>query len=39
MDKAANKKSPKKASNIFHSIMTASVKGSPKPKKSKKKED
>lgn len=27
-----NKKSDKKASNIFHNIMAASVKGNPKPK-------
>lgn len=29
----AKKKSTKEASNIFHSIMKASVKGNPKPKK------
>jgi hypothetical protein len=28
----ANKKSAKKASGTFHSIMKASVKGNPKPK-------
>ena len=33
MAKAANKeKSPKKASNIFHNIMAASVSCNPKPK-------
>lgn len=32
-----NKKSDKEASNIFHSIMRASVKGNPKPKKGAKK--
>jgi hypothetical protein len=34
---AKEKKKPaKKASEIFHNIMKASVKGNPKPKKSKK---
>jgi len=33
MAKTAKKKSAKEASNIFHSIMKASVKGSPTPKK------
>lgn len=33
----AKKKSAKETSNIFHSIMKASVKGNPKPKKSDKK--
>lgn len=33
----AKKKSAKEASNIFHSIMKASVKGNPKPKKEKSK--
>lgn len=31
------KKNPKEASNIFHSIMAASVKGNPKPKQKEKK--
>lgn len=31
----AVKKTQKKASSIFHSIMAASVKGTPKPKKDK----
>ena len=31
--KAAIKKSAKEASNIFHNIMQASVKGNPKPAK------
>jgi hypothetical protein len=30
------KKSAKKASEIFHSIMKASVSGNPKPKKARK---
>jgi hypothetical protein len=33
----AKKKSAKEASNIFHNIMQASVKGNPKSKKSVKK--
>ena len=33
MAKAVKKKSSKEASNIFHNIMAASVKGNPKPKK------
>jgi hypothetical protein len=33
---AEEKKTPKEASNIFHSIMKASVKGNPKPKPKKK---
>ena len=33
MTKAVKKKSAKKASDIFHNIMAASVKGNPKPKK------
>lgn len=33
MAKASKKKSAKAASNIFHNIMAASVKGNPKPKK------
>jgi hypothetical protein len=33
MAKAVKKKDAKEASNIFHSIMAASVKGNPKPKK------
>jgi hypothetical protein len=33
MAKATEKKSVKEASNIFHNIMAASVKGNPKPKK------
>jgi len=38
MAKEVKKKAPKEASNIFHSIITASVKGNPKPaKKAKKK--
>jgi hypothetical protein len=32
-----NKKSDKKASELFHNIMAASVKGNPKPKKKNKK--
>jgi hypothetical protein len=32
-----SKKSPKKASSLFHSIMAASVSGNPKPKKKAKK--
>lgn len=35
MAKAVKKKGAKEASNIFHSIMAASVKGNPKPKKKK----
>jgi hypothetical protein len=35
MAKAAKKKSAKEASNIFHNIMQASVKGNPKPAKKK----
>ncbi len=30
-------KSPKKASNIFHSVMSASVSGNPKRRQNKKK--
>lgn len=37
MAKAVKKKGAKEASNIFHSIMAASVKGNPKPKKAAKK--
>ena len=33
MAKEVKKKAPKEASNLFHSIMAASVKGNPKPKK------
>jgi hypothetical protein len=33
MEKTPKRKAPKEASNIFHSIMAASVKGNPKPKK------
>lgn len=33
MAKAIKKKSAKEASITFHNIMTASVKGNPKPKK------
>jgi hypothetical protein len=33
MEKTPKKKAPKEASNTFHSIMAASVKGNPKPKK------
>lgn len=33
MAKAVKKKGAKEASNIFHSIMGASVAGNPKPKK------
>jgi len=29
----ASKKSPKKASSLFHNIIAASVSGNPKPKK------
>jgi hypothetical protein len=40
MAKAApKKKTPKKASSIFHSVMAASVSGNPKPKKDKKKDN
>ena len=38
MAKAAKKKSPKKASDIFHNIIKASVSGNPKPKNAKKKD-
>jgi len=37
MAKAIKKKSAKEASDIFHSIMGASVKGNPVPKKTGKK--
>jgi len=33
MTKAVKKKSAKEASNVFHSIIGASVKGNPVPKK------
>ena len=33
MEKQVKKKSAKEASNIFHSIMAASVNGNPKPVK------
>jgi hypothetical protein len=33
MAKAVKKKSAKKAFDIFHNIMAASVQGNPKPKK------
>ena len=33
MAKSVKKKTAKEASNIFHSIMGASVAGNPKPKK------
>jgi hypothetical protein len=33
MSKSIKKKPAKEASNIFHNIMAASVKGNPKPKK------
>jgi hypothetical protein len=33
MAKETKKKSAKESSNIFHNIMTTSVKGNPKPKK------
>lgn len=33
MAKEIKKKAAKEASNIFHNIMAASVKGNPKPKK------
>lgn len=33
MAKEVKKKTPKEASNLFHSIMGASVKGNPAPKK------
>lgn len=39
MSKALKKKSAKESSNIFHSIMQASVKGNPKPKKVKSKKE
>ena len=32
MAKSVKKKSAKEASNVFHNIMAASVKGNPKPK-------
>jgi len=32
----ANKKTDKKASELFHNIMAASVKNNPKPKEKKK---
>jgi hypothetical protein len=32
MAKAVKKKSAKEASNTFHNIMAASVKGNPKPR-------
>lgn len=35
MAKATKKKPAKEASNIFHNIMVASVKGNPKPVKKK----
>ena len=35
MAKSTNKKSAKEASNIFHNIIAAPVKGNPKPKKKK----
>jgi hypothetical protein len=40
MAKEVKKKSPKKASSIFHGIVKASVSGNPKPKgkQNKKKE-
>lgn len=37
MAKALKKKSAKEASNIFHNIMQASVKGNTKPSKENKK--
>lgn len=37
MAKQVKKKSAKESSNIFHSIMAASVKGNPKPKKKQEK--
>lgn len=37
MAKEIKKKSAKEASNVFHSIMAAAVKGNPKPKKTAKK--
>lgn len=33
MAKTVKKKDTQSASNVFHSIMAASVKGNPKPKK------
>ena len=38
MAKAVKKKSAKEASNLFHNIMRASVKGNPAPKKKQKKD-
>ena len=35
MAKSIKKKSAKEASNLFHNIMAASVKGNPKPIKKK----
>ena len=37
MAKEVKKKSAKDASNVFHNIMAASVKGNPKPKPKEKK--
>lgn len=37
--KKSDKKPANEASNIFHNIMAASVKGNPKPKKSNPKTD
>jgi hypothetical protein len=39
MAKEVNKKSDKKASELFHNIMAASVKGNPKPKKKAEKKE
>lgn len=39
MAKEVKKKSAKKASDVFHGIMKASVLGNPKPKKAKTKHD
>jgi hypothetical protein len=37
MSKQVKKKPAKEVSSLFHSIMAASVKGNPKPKKAAKK--
>jgi len=39
MAKVAKKKTPKKASSIFHNIMKASVSNNPKPKSKQDKQE
>jgi len=39
MAKQTTPNSPKKASELFHAIIKASVKGNPKPKPKKKKDE